>query len=217
MSRSILRAWNDCRPWRIDPVRAVAADPDTVVDTVTAADRAVAEAQAQADEILEAARAEAETLRQQAAQSGYEEGRRMAEQTLVEERRRVHELLDQMHAAFVQFCEAQAPALRDAAVLAAERLMRAQLTLEPERVETIAAEALEKLTASKRIVLHVNPEDRALLAESATLGGAGRSGIELFPDPGVERGGCWIESDQGEINATVSDRISRLSLALQDI
>ena len=41
--------------------------------------------------------------------------------------------------------------------------------------------------------------------------------IQIVADPGVERGGCWLETEQGEVDATIGGRISRLDNALDEL
>ena len=41
--------------------------------------------------------------------------------------------------------------------------------------------------------------------------------MQIIADPAVERGGCWLETEQGEVDATVDGRLARLAAALDEV
>jgi len=175
-------------------------------------------ARSEADAILSHARVEAEQIREAARREGYEAGRTTGLTELAAERQRLGELVAQIGDAFREFCADQVPALAEIASQATSRLLREQLALEPERVLTIVDQALENVFASARIIMHLHPEDEELVRTHLASRDARQTGsVELVADVAVERGGCWLETEHGEVDATVAGRVGRLARALDEV
>jgi flagellar assembly protein FliH len=88
----------------------------------------------------------------------------------------------------------------------ARQVVRHELSVQPELVARVAAEAVNAvLMSADRIVVHVHPEDHALVAQGAAEALAAR-GARLMADAGLQRGGCRVESDAGIVDASVPGR-----------
>lgn len=99
-----------------------------------------------------------------------------------------------------------AQAVAQAAVLLARRVVRAELHAHPEQVAQAAQQAIDAVLLSARhIRVTVHPDDHALVAEGAAEALAAR-GARLLADVAVERGGCIVESDLGQIDARMQSR-----------
>jgi flagellar assembly protein FliH len=172
-------------------------------------------ARQEAEQLLQQARQEADALRAAAVQAGFADGQAQALDEWAEERQRLRELLGRVGESYRGFCLAQAPELAALAVEAAEQLLGEQLSLEPQRALAIVRQALEQVHGTAAITLHLNPEDVEMLRAPLLAHDPCRNpAIQLAPDPAVERGGCWIESDHGQVDATVAGRVSRLKAAI---
>jgi flagellar assembly protein FliH len=211
------------RPWEAEPLQEAGAG--VPIDQQLLPDRPVPEssepllespetlldaARAQAAALLLQAEEQAEQLRRSAIREGLREGAAQAEAACAVERARLREVADGITAAVARHCEAQAPALAQLAALAAETLLLDQLALEPERVVAVVRHALEHTLAATQVTVYLHPEDLPLVHSKAALGAA----LEWQPDPSLERGGCRIESDQGEVDATLSGRLARFREAM---
>jgi len=171
---------------------------------------AVFEARAEAQRILERARHEAETLREQALGE--------AEALRVDARERGRDAGRAEVAALLLEAEGRRDAsLRDAedellelAIGAAERILRRQLSLEPERVRDVVRGVLDRARRAKRGRLMLHPEDAALLRDTFTSSGH----IEIVEEPTLERGGCVLESDLGTIDGRLEVQLDELRRAL---
>ena len=96
----------------------------------------------------------------------------------------------------------------------ARQVVRDELTTQPKHVVAVAHEALGVLLVSARhVVIRVNPEDHALVAEGCTDALEARQ-ARLLADAQVARGGCVVESDIGEVDAQVSARWERAAAAI---
>jgi flagellar assembly protein FliH len=175
-------------------------------------------ARTEAERIVQQAREEAEQIRAEAARDGFAAGRASAVEEAAAECRRLAELLDQMDATFQSFCADQVPALADLATQAAGQLVRGQLERDPGQVLTIVQQAMEHAVASSKIVMHLHPDDLDQVGEYiASRNSRQTPGVQIVADPAVERGGCWLETEQGEVDATVDGRLSRLDAALDEL
>lgn len=231
MSSAILRAGSGVRPWGLIPIEPIPADPGSpAASQRLSADpvELVLAARAQAEEIVQAARAEAaeiarqalmdaEKLRAQAYQEGFKDGVARGLEDWSDARREVEALAAELPEAYGRFCEAQVPELARLATAAAEMLLKEQLTLEPERIVGIVEEAVRCLNASSRICVHLHPEDLNIVRHQAAFQDTRQgAALEFVADNALERGGCWLESEQGQVDATVEGRVDRLALAFEE-
>jgi flagellar assembly protein FliH len=88
----------------------------------------------------------------------------------------------------------------------ARQVVRSELNTRPELVVQVAQEAVNAvLMSADRIVVHVHPDDHALVAQGAAEALAGR-GARLMVDATVQRGGCRVDSDAGTVDARLATR-----------
>jgi flagellar assembly protein FliH len=107
-----------------------------------------------------------------------------------------------------------AQAVAQSAVLLARRVVRAELHTHPEQVAEVAQQAVNAVLLSARhIRVMVHPDDHALVAAGAAEALQAR-GARLLPQPDIERGGCLIESDLGQIDARVGQRWAQAAAVL---
>ena len=99
-----------------------------------------------------------------------------------------------------------AQAVAQAAVMLARRVVRTELQTQPEHVAEAASQAVNAVLQSARSIrVLVHPQDHALVAAGAAEALEAR-GARLVAQPGIERGGCLIESDLGQIDARIDTR-----------
>lgn len=107
-----------------------------------------------------------------------------------------------------------AQALARTAVLLARQVLRMEIGCRPEVVATLAQDALNAVQASARhVVVHVHPDDHALVAEGAGELLAAR-GARLVADGSVTRGGCVIRSDADLVDSTLETRWNHAAASL---
>jgi flagellar assembly protein FliH len=100
------------------------------------------------------------------------------------------------------------------AVQLARQVLRSELQADPARVAGVAAEAVDAVLASaRRIALHLNPADVALVAAARPEPLQARE-VRLVADDSIERGGCRVESDLGAVDARIATRWAQASAAL---
>jgi flagellar assembly protein FliH len=162
--------------------------------------------------------AEVAAARQRGYDQGYGDG--IAAQAALDDdrarqaQRQVGELLRGFDAEFAALEDAMAQALARAATRLAREMLRAELTLNPAHVATLAHDAVDALLASARhIVVKVNPQDLAPVEHGA--GDAIRArGAKLVADASIARGGVRVMSDIGAVDATLAARWRDATAAL---
>jgi flagellar assembly protein FliH len=110
-----------------------------------------------------------------------------------------------------------APALASLAVEVAARVVRAEVAARPERVVDVVRGAMRRALDRERLLARVNPEDLALCREAgpallAQVGGVER--LEFVDDARVPRGGCVLETNRGDVDATIAEQLARIHEAL---
>jgi flagellar assembly protein FliH len=167
-------------------------------------------------DVLSAAHAEAEHIRQQARAAGEAEGRAAGMAALQAEMAptiqavagAVH-ALESLREQLVSELETDAVAL---ALHLAEQIVAGAMAVNPERVVDIAGLALRRLTERRHVTLVVNPADLDLMSESMAQLQAELGGIEhlsVQSDRRVGRGGVLARTDAGEIDASIETQLLR--------
>jgi len=99
------------------------------------------------------------------------------------------------------------------AVVLAQQLYRRALHLDHAAVVGVVREAMALLpSAALEPQVHLHPEDIEIVAPH--LKPAEQRRWALIPDPGLERGGCVVESANTRIDATVQARLTALAAGM---
>lgn len=167
-----------------------------IYDARLAAERIVAQAQAEADRI-----------RAQAAAEGREKGLGA-----------VTELLVGARAAASRARAEAAPELRVLAVRIAEKILGRALSLSPDVVVDVTAQALAAAGSARQVLVRCHPDDLAALerGKPRLLERVTRSqALALRGDAQVPRGGCIVETELGSIDARLSTQLEAIERALR--
>ena len=169
----------------------------------------IQKARLEADSLLEKAKAEAEELKISAQHQGYQDGINQAEQQAEAIRRQAREVLAQAEQARADTIDALEDEITALAVEIAEKVLTAQLTINPETVMQVAAEAVQMVRDRERITIYVNPADQPIYtAKKAELEEilSQRAVLTIIADETIKPGGCLVDTDEGLVDATVDAR-----------
>lgn len=104
--------------------------------------------------------------------------------------------------------------LAELAMAVAKQVIRRELHSEQGEIVGIVREAVSALPASSRkVVLHISPDDAELVRNAFSIGEQTDSqefSWKIIEDPMLSRGGCKITSDNSQIDATVEARLNRV-------
>ncbi|MHB1041871.1 MAG: FliH/SctL family protein [Eubacteriales bacterium] len=193
------------------------------------AEEALNHACSSADEIIIKAMVECEKMKQEARQEafeqgsregsekGYREGMARAEKEASAIRSQAHEVLVQAEKIRRQTFENLETEIIELAREIAEKLLSAQLSLNPGAVLNVAKEALRQVANRQNVVLYINPAELELVEnkkEELKSILQPRAEFQVIADPSLLPGGCVVETEQGQIDATLEKRKEELLRAL---
>jgi flagellar assembly protein FliH len=183
----------------------------------------VEQAKSRAQSIVARAEAEADRIRNEARQEGYAEGMVAGRADL---RATAEPIVDALSQAIDELRALQLKAAdlieREAVVLAmevAEKVVAGAIEVDPERVLDVIRGALRALVERERVVIHVNPEDLAIVREgldelAGSLGGMEH--VEVQEERRVQRGGAVVRTSVGEVDAKIRTKLDRAKAAVEE-
>ncbi len=95
----------------------------------------------------------------------------------------------------------------------AEKIILEEIQLNPQKIRTIAKDALRNVSAGTSVRIRVNPFDLPALRanrEDLLASSAGIQQLEIVGDETLSRGSVLIECDNGIIDATVQAKLDNL-------
>jgi flagellar assembly protein FliH len=167
-------------------------------------------------DVLSAAHADAEQIRQQAWAEGEAEGRaagmaamRAELEPSLQAVARAAQALDAVRDQLISELEHDAVSL---ALRVAEQIVAGAIDVAPERIVDVAGVALRRIRDRAHVTLVVNPDDLELVSDSVTqlqseLGGI--VSLNVQSDRRVGRGGVLARTDEGEIDASIETQLAR--------
>ena len=186
------------------------------LDSTGPVNRAGDLAQAVGD-LLAGARAEADQIRATAAQegraAGYAAGLAEAQAQLEPARTALEAAATGLVAAHEGFLEIADTRAVELALAIARKVIGVELAVRPELVVEVATGALRRAAERDHVVLLVNPDDIDLVREAAAdlsgaLGMIRR--LEIAPERRVDRGGCLVQTAEGEIDAGIETQLEKV-------
>ena len=184
---------------------------------------------AEGTRLIEEAKQQAEQVRQQAEVAGRaaaeESARKNAEATaLASLDQRLQTLLPALETAVVGIQQAKEEwrerwerNVISLATAIAGRVLRRELTAESDIPLTFLREAMELAAGAQQLKVLLHPEDHTALGEQAKqiIAAISRAGdVEILPDPTIERGGCIVRTEFGEIDQQIETQLARIEQEL---
>ena len=184
--------------------------------------RADAETQgAQALEDFELTRQERfEQLREEARAAGYTEGRAQADEEgarIVEE---AIETLNRSRLAYPKAVRENQEKLIGLALQVAEKIIGEEITARPDIVVKTLDFALTRVTDMESVTIRVNPEDLALVQSQEERYRdllAQVKKLEFVSSPKIQRGGVFIETSSGTVDATIKTQLSVIAEVFRNL
>ena len=193
------------------------SEPQGLADDGPVQDAAVLAAQAAAD-----TEARHQTDLQQARQTGYQDGYRdglvaldsFKESFAQQMTSQVGQLLQSFDRELGQLEHRLASRVAQVATELARQVVRCELQQRPALVAEVAQQAINALMASARqITVQLHPDDLPLVRSGCADLLAAR-GARLVGQADVERGGCLVEADLGQVDAGMATRWAQAAQAI---
>lgn len=151
-----------------------------------------------------------EQARKEAFEQGYREGIQAGQQEIRRQVQRLEQLLVALHRPFEELDETVERQLSQLAMMVARHLVRRELRADPGQVIAVVREALAVLPVTTRTIrLHLHPEDAQLVREAFSLNEQ-EAQIQVLDDPVQSRGGCRVQTESSQIDATVETRLNAI-------
>ncbi len=140
---------------------------------------------------------------------GYAEAMQIAQQARAADIERLDRLLAALNAQFEELTAGAADAVLDLALEIARQLVRREIGGRRDAALPVVREALAAIADHHNHPrVHLAPQDFELVRSALGADGLYR-GCHFVSDAGVEQGGCRVESESGDVDATLSTRWAR--------
>jgi flagellar assembly protein FliH len=195
-------------------------------DVTTQARAYLDKVRAEAVKIVAKAQQDAEVIRKQAQQDGWQAaihaGQQTAQQTVEQQLATVVPALRQavadiQHAKQTWLAHWEGAGIHVAAAIA-QRVIRRELARQPEIPVVLLREALELAAGSSEVRIHLNPGDHKTISEQVQVllkEFSGMSGAEVLPDAAITPGGCRLETRFGVIDQQIEAQLARIEEELK--
>jgi flagellar assembly protein FliH len=103
------------------------------------------------------------------------------------------------------------------ALAVAERIVKRELRFDESIVLEQIKEAVRRVIGVERVKIRVHPDDEQTIREhrpELLMVADSVREVIIEPDPKIERGGCILESDSGNIDARLATQLEALETAL---
>lgn len=100
------------------------------------------------------------------------------------------------------------------AIAVAKKVVHREISVDRDIVQTLVHVALSRVAEKSGVTLCLNPEDYSYLLErKAELGQSEGRDIALLADKSIERGGCLIQTNCGDIDARIEEQFREVERA----
>ncbi len=117
-------------------------------------------------------------------------------------------LLESLSEPFAELDDAVEKELVKLAIGIAKQLIRREIKIDPGQIVAVIREAVNALpVASQKLILHMHPKDAELVRSTLDLDDISPP-WEIIEEPLITRGGCKVETQTSNIDATVENRLA---------
>ena len=144
-------------------------------------------------------------------QEGLAKGLKAGEAKITQQAQGIRNLMNSLAEPLKELDEKVESELVDLAILIAKQLVRRELKIDSGQVVAVVKEAVAALPSSSHLVkLHLHPEDASLVRAALQLDEADGEHWKIIEDPVLTRGGCRVQTENSQIDATIENRLSSI-------
>ncbi|NPV01105.1 MAG: hypothetical protein HPY53_06965 [Brevinematales bacterium] len=188
---------------------------NVILEKNSESDQILEVAKTDAQKIVDGSHTEAEGIREEARKQGFERG---MEEGFQEAKLDVQHMVERLHSIVAATLEERENILihserqvLNLVITMVEKVVKRLTAEEKEVVINNVKEALQLIRGSMRVYIHVNPEDYHYTIrhkEEFISMIEGKPEVKFFENPKVDRGGVYIETDTGEVDATIASQLN---------
>ncbi|MBW7995067.1 MAG: hypothetical protein FVQ81_00560 [Candidatus Glassbacteria bacterium] len=163
---------------------------------------------------------EAELKTAEAYERGREQGCEEAEGAIEQRAAELASVISSLAQAREKLLDDTEQAVLEMSLAIARRFIEQSALLSDELIRNTIKDAVKMVTEKEKVVIRVNPDDldevRSHQDDIIFIGdGIGR--LEVRGDKQIERGGCVIETEAGNIDARIASRFEELDKAIRQV
>ncbi len=183
----------------------------------------VRQAQAEAEAILESAKAQAqqekESVLEQARRQGYQEGQKQAQAEAAQLSAQLKEKTAQAEAAYQQQIDELEPKFVDVITSIYEQIFQVELGSQKRILEYLISKAMHRIEGAHTFLIHVSREDYAHVnaQKEQILAGAvsGSDTVDVVEDAVLGKNQCLIETEGGIFDCGLETQLTELRRKLK--
>lgn len=148
---------------------------------------------------------------------GIEEGIQRVHEDYASSIKTLQTICEELNAIRETILHNSAEEMRNLVLVIAEKIIRHSLSEQQQTILSTVNEALQKAIKTDEFVISVHPDDLETISTRSSEFIKSVNGLEkviVKSDPSIEQGGCFIESSNCTIDATISNQLSIISDAL---
>ena len=183
-------------------------------------------AREEASHIINEANDEAGQIKEDNARRGYEDGLEQARQDmeniLENARQEKQQTIEEGARIRMQMLRAAEGDMLRLVMAIGRKVIGGEMRTNPEVVINVIADALSYLEGSENISVHINPQEVLQVLDAVNTGQIADKNnqiidFEVKADNRVSPGGCIINSEEGQIDATLETRMTKTEKHLQGV
>ncbi|MFO7803601.1 MAG: FliH/SctL family protein [Desulfovermiculus sp.] len=162
--------------------------------------------------------ADAESIRAEAFAQGEAAGKKKMRADLDSALKAFSQAAQELNNARSEIFKRQSEDLVRLAMVVAEQVLNAELSLNEELVVSIVGKAMQSAFDSDEYHVRVHPEDVSRVQEHRPLLLSNVNGlrqIHVHGDANISRGGCVVESNKGQVDATLESKLAEIQEQLK--
>ena len=171
------------------------------------------------EKVLKPAREKALLIEKEAYEKGFAQGEKDGLELGQKKFETIHDsfrqLLEEMKRLHQELYKKYEGEMIQLVFLVSRKILRQDLPLPEEVVKETLRAAFQYVVEPRNVVVHLNPKDHQYLLTHADDLPGGRKDDEtnqfrIVPDPSVTRGGCFLETSFGDIDATLESQLDQI-------
>lgn len=156
-------------------------------------------------------------LEQEAYEKGFSQGEkdgfRSGEKKVLKKVEIINKVLNELSRLKKQIPRQYEKQVLDLIFVVAKKIIRKEIALDNSTIGKIVLDAFMLASEKNKVILRLNPEDVDYIEKFQTqLFGEHRDlkSVSITSDPSITRGGCFLETSYGDIDATVETQLEKV-------
>lgn len=180
------------------------------------AEAIIVAAQEEAERITAAARAKANEIMSQASEEGFKRGVTLGEEHFKALICSAEQLSDVISGLANPIDDCQLHDIMQFAVAIAAKVVKTELRCNPEVIMSNIKDSLNRCRRMPRVTIKINPDDEVLVSDrlSELRSVYGIDTLIIVSDSNISRGGCSLETEMGNIDATIDTQLREIASEL---